>query len=425
MKNDTRKILISLLVLITMLFSMTAMTVSAADDGTDSGTITVYFRNDWMWPEVYCHYWDSTSSSTWPGVKMTLCGTQDDGNGSIKDVYSVQIPSGTTGLLFNGPHAEYADQTQQTPNIESGIADGKAWTIHWDGENKVKEISYTPGSSSNPGGSTGDNNNTDSDKTVTVYAGNSAGWDTVYCYYWVYGQNNPNWPGVPMKDEGNDIWSCEIPDNYNRVIFNNGSGQQTEDLVIPTDGKTNVCDVAGCMKGSGNTNAWSTKENYKPSAPPVAPENTTREVTLVLDNQAGWEYVCVYYWPCDAEGSGWPGDMLEPAADGLYYAVIPEGNYYVIFNNGNGGEGNQSPDMVIPTDDYVVYNNATDSWSEKYLEANHPSTGDSSNNGSGSGNKMTFLQKAAKVLLICLRTVELFFKNIGAWFTNLFAGFKK
>ena len=425
MKNNTRKILLAFILVFTMIIGMTAITASAADDST------VYLKpgNDWnsAGARFAVYYFQDGMADGW----ASMTDSNSDG------VFEATIPAGYTNIIFCRMNPDFTDNGwntgsegendpkrvwNQTVNVTLSADDTFVIDDPWGDDNNGKKAKGHWESGASAGDSGSGSGTTDSDKTIKVYAGNSAGWETVYCYYWIDGQSNPNWPGEVMEDEGDGIWSFEIPDNYNRVIFNNGNGQQTEDLVIPTDGKTNVCDTAACIKGSKNTDAWSTKENYKPSTPPAEPENTTREVTLVVKNSANWESVYVYYWPCDGEGSGWPGEELTAAADGLYYAVIPEGNYYVIFNNGKEGEELvQTADMVIPTDDNVLYDNFSDTWSEMRLEANHPA-GTPSTDG---GKKMTFLQKAAKVLLICLRSVELFFKNIGKWFVNLFAGFKK
>ncbi len=42
-----------------------------------------------------------------------------------------------------------------------------------------------------------------------------------------------SWPGVAMKNEGNNIWSVEVSKSYKNVIFTNGSGTQTGDLSYP------------------------------------------------------------------------------------------------------------------------------------------------------------------------------------------------
>lgn len=71
----------------------------------------------------------------------------------------------------------------------------------------------------------------------TVYLKNSAGWSSPNVYMWEPSDNNRNnagWPGKPMTDEGDDIWSYEIDAEYSMIIFN-GNGQ-TGDLTYPGDG---------------------------------------------------------------------------------------------------------------------------------------------------------------------------------------------
>ncbi|MBR2047522.1 MAG: type I pullulanase [Oscillospiraceae bacterium] len=112
------------------------------EEPAEPETITVYFRNDWAWPEVYAHYWDDPSGqgTAWPGEKMTKVGTD-----SGYDVYSIEIPTWATGLLFNGLENGNPSNRQQTPNI-TGFADGDAYYIHWANDsNQVSEFTYNPG----------------------------------------------------------------------------------------------------------------------------------------------------------------------------------------------------------------------------------------------------------------------------------------
>lgn len=68
--------------------------------------------------------------------------------------------------------------------------------------------------------------------TVTVTAEVPADWTTAYCYSWVNGVGNPNWPGVEMTKSGN-VWTAEIPADCDRVIITaSNSGPQTVDLTI-------------------------------------------------------------------------------------------------------------------------------------------------------------------------------------------------
>ena len=123
--KHTRQILIALVVVMTLLMTLAVIPASAA---TTEETITVYFKNDWNWSKVSCHYWGGSSESTWPGVEMTDTG---DTSGAYH-VFSAEIPADTTGIVFNGIAG---GANQKTRNITTNIADGSAWTISWDETN--------------------------------------------------------------------------------------------------------------------------------------------------------------------------------------------------------------------------------------------------------------------------------------------------
>ena len=69
----------------------------------------------------------------------------------------------------------------------------------------------------------------------TVYY-KGGGWGTVYCYMWNgsggAGNENQSWPGVQMTNNG-EAWEYSAAINYENVIFNNGSGSQTDDMAYP------------------------------------------------------------------------------------------------------------------------------------------------------------------------------------------------
>ena len=81
---------------------------------------------------------------------------------------------------------------------------------------------------------------------VIYYNNSSTKFSQVYCYMWEehngqYVQHNAEWPGVPMKYEGNDIWSYTLTGTFNWVIFtDNSTGNgfhQTDDLPYPGNNK--------------------------------------------------------------------------------------------------------------------------------------------------------------------------------------------
>ena len=74
--------------------------------------------------------------------------------------------------------------------------------------------------------------------SVTVYFENTGNWTNVYIYGWNDSNTTgDNWPGSKMTDMGNGYWSYELPSETVNVIFNDGSGTQTPDIPLPTDGK--------------------------------------------------------------------------------------------------------------------------------------------------------------------------------------------
>ena len=97
------------------------------------------------------------------------------------------------------------------------------------------------------------------DTGKTYYLKNAAGWSQCAAYTWVSGTNNADasWPGTVMTlvDSSEAIYSVTLDDSSssNMIIFNNGSGTQTSDLSIPTDG-TNMY--------NNSTGTWST---YNPT----------------------------------------------------------------------------------------------------------------------------------------------------------------
>ncbi|MEE3492371.1 starch-binding protein, partial [Ruminococcus sp.] len=96
--------------------------------------ITVKFTNTNNWGTVYAYCWDEDGNEPlgeWSGTVMTKSG----------NVYSVQIPANTYGLIFNDGN------TNQTVDIGDGIADGAHWKLtgQMDGTNyKVALVTDTP-----------------------------------------------------------------------------------------------------------------------------------------------------------------------------------------------------------------------------------------------------------------------------------------
>ena len=299
------------------------------------------------------------------------------------------------------------------------------------GENDTFVLTYE--SSGHTGGTEGnpeDAPNWDEYDLITVYLGNSKEWFNPRVHVWYRDENGLDyaltlWEEDPeLEIDENFYYYIEIPSICNYIIFRDNSGQQTTDMPIPA-GENNLYD-----NGTGN---WVKKDSYKPSAPPSDIESS---VTVVLKNDANWDQVYIYFWSINGTASvTWPGVEMVKGEDGLYYYTIPEENYFVIFNNGIAEDTDpnfrKTPDMKIPTDGKILYNNAVlnnenadddQNW-EQFTIVNNPI--DKPDNDDPSGNKpsedggedkpapeMTLIQKIAKAILLFLRRIEEMFKGI-------------
>ena len=163
--------------------------------------------------------------------------------------------------------------------------------------------------------------------TETVYFVNNKGWENVNVYAWA--PENAGWPGVAATKEaeqigGYDVYSYTAEAGaYANVIFNNGSGDQTTDLVW-TAGKYVV------------NNQWYTKEEAEDQlAKPVEYESV-----YFVDNQ-GWGKANIYTWT--PEVGTWPGVAMTKEAEQLagydvYSYTVEKGTTFggMLFNNASG-----------------------------------------------------------------------------------------
>lgn len=144
------------------------------------------------------------------------------------------------------------------------------------------------------------------------------------------------WPGTSMTDN-NGTWEFTFTTTdvlaEPMVIFNEGNNTQTGDLVLE--------------------NGATYKDNGKVDLSEIH--------TVYFINNEGWDAVNVYAWNKETNATylgEWPGSA----------ATLVEGNVWkythigsdingagLIFNNGSGGEGNQSYDLTWKDDAYYQY----------------------------------------------------------------------
>ena len=112
----------------------------SGSDVTTTEAITIYFRNDWMWTNVSCHYWGEGGESAWPGAAMTKVGSSDG-----YEVYSIELPTGTKGFLFTGVKNDGSGATDQSPDVSvEGVIDGQGFKMEWHDGNAVVDFTYDP-----------------------------------------------------------------------------------------------------------------------------------------------------------------------------------------------------------------------------------------------------------------------------------------
>ena len=292
-----------------------------------------------------------------------------------------------------------------------------------------ESLGHTGGTEGNPE----DAPNWDEYELKTIYLGNSKEWFTPRAHVWYRDENGLDYAWTTWEEDiefeidENFYYYIEIPSICNYIIFRENNGEQTDDLLISTT-DSNLYD--------NGTGTWVKKDSFKPSAPP---SDTESAVTVVLKNDAGWAQPYVYFWSLNGSASvNWPGVEMEKGDDGLYYYTIPEGNFFVIFNNGILDDTDpafrKTADMKIPVDSKILYNNSVlensdggddKNW-EHFVIKDDPNAKPDEKPGNTGDNtpdipdndqpakEMTFLQKLALKLLLFLRSIE-----------EMFAGFFK
>ncbi|MFQ3228941.1 alpha-amylase family glycosyl hydrolase [Reinekea sp.] len=165
-----------------------------------------------------------------------------------------------------------------------------------------------------------------------VYFKKPDSWSTVNVYFWEAATTpSPEWPGIAMTDLGEGWYSYEFSEGTTaaNIIFNDGSGTQTENLYREGD---------GCYDIASNT--WTESCDL----PQV-------QLTLYFEQPAGWaESINIYHWnSAPAPAVAWPGVGMTSLGDGWFSYTFEEGvaAANLIFND---GAGNQTADLFRDAD---------------------------------------------------------------------------
>ena len=202
----------------------------------------------------------------------------------------------------------------------------------------------------------------------TVYYKNNSNWGEVYCYMWNDGgeTKNAEWPGVKMTSLKDNVWKYETSQNFDNVIFNNGSGgngNQTADLQFTQSGKLyNGSSWEDYVDDNPPTPTTPTQTPPTPTTPTPTPTTPSGQKFVYCLNEASWGEVYCYMWKDGAgENAKWPGAKMDSLGDKEYRYNVSGDWDMIIFNAGNGGA--QTDDMSFPGAD-KIFNNSTKEWKD-------------------------------------------------------------
>jgi|GEM_PF-140981 len=276
----------------------------------EAGTSKIYFRkpSDWAEPKIYAYAIDGNSDSkvsgavaAWPGVSMTkVDGTEtlytytfssdcqninvifNDGNNQFPSSGGYKLLAGESKIYDNGSLRDFTTDDLEEPEAPAIAGQG----------------------------------------VTKVLFKNTENWSNVKIYYWQDGSPSVAWPGVSMVNEGDNLYSYNLPKGYEKakVIFNNGNGKQTVDL------STKVGNTMEFVS-SGESDGKLTGELISKSK-------------VYFKNTKGWKSVKIHYWQDGGSSTDWPGVSMVDEGDNLYSYTMPDGfeNANVIFNNNGKGE---------------------------------------------------------------------------------------
>lgn len=177
----------------------------------------------------------------------------------------------------------------------------------------------------------------------TIYFKNTAGWTTVNAHIWVKdGQSSEttSWPGKAMtKVNGTDnIYSITINDpEINYVLFNN-NGDQTVDLLIPSDG-TDLFTLGSKDQDSGQKygGTWS---KYSSSGGGASTLTVLLSQTVVNSDSGATQGV-KYYAKFTANGKTDSVVPMDSQSNSKYTCAIPDGYTTLVVQRRNGSNTDQ------------------------------------------------------------------------------------
>ncbi len=248
--RNTRKIIVALLVLMTLMVSMFAVTANAAAGQTwtvagsqalcGSNWSTTDKNNDMTYDaatDSYVKIYTNVKAGTYEFkcAKNHAWGTAyPSSNYNLKvakdgSTVTITLKGTTVKAVVEAPSCNHVyEVTAQT--VTCVAAGTRTWTC------SVCSDSYTENLAAlgHRYGEDGKCKACDATTTVVkVYVDNAANWANVYCYAWA---TDPYvaWPGEAMEKGEDGLYFYVVPKSCVNIIFNNGEGTQSADLKTPT-----------------------------------------------------------------------------------------------------------------------------------------------------------------------------------------------
>ncbi len=91
--------------------------------------VTIYFKNNWGWPDAKIYYWGSETveDTPWPGVSMDFYGIEDEYR---EEIFSFKLPVDVEGFIFTGTSTD-TGELDQSPDITEGFYEGICYHMRW------------------------------------------------------------------------------------------------------------------------------------------------------------------------------------------------------------------------------------------------------------------------------------------------------
>ena len=276
--------------------------------GETTGDTMVFAQLPADWATGYIYYWHNEAGTNnlpsenavgWPGKEMTLVDQE-------ANIWGFVVPVGTANVIFNNGSGV---QTVDIPfALEANLyilsdaagGDGKftANVGSYEFNGAMEDLNKYP---------------TNAPATlVKVYFKVNASWPAQYIYYWG-ATAGPGWPGEAMTDEGNGVYSYQLPSDATGIVLSDGNGGDQTNDIIPAEGvnawiieavegKDNAvacsyadgvftpvevapAEIVYYVRGSMADNLWGTVDAYK-----LAYDAETDTATVTITVAAGDQF---------------------------------------------------------------------------------------------------------------------------------------